>query len=53
VAVEHDFLHVHFGPAHAQAVRAGEILAGHPIGLLDKSRQCYRGIVARESRAAR
>jgi hypothetical protein len=38
MAVEHDPLHVHFGPAHAQAVRAGKILSGHRIGLQDKPR---------------
>src|SRR6185295_7257885 len=30
VAVEHDLLHVHFGPAHAQAGNAAEIGPGHP-----------------------
>ncbi|MPN29417.1 hypothetical protein SDC9_176870 [bioreactor metagenome] len=32
VGVEDDFLDVHLGPAHAQAVKAAEILVGHGHG---------------------
>ena len=39
VAVEHDLLHVHLDPAHAQAMRKTEVLSFHEVQL---SKACFR-----------